>query len=251
MVELKSRDDINIMYYGGQLLTEICKELKSLIRADISTLELEDNAKRLFKKKKLNPAFLNYNKFPATICTSINDEIVHGIPSADRILKDGDIISVDLGGIWRGFYIDMAFTTGVGVVKKKTQKMIEVTKKALKAGMSKMQVGNKLHDISWSIQRVAENSGFNVVRDLVGHGIGKKLHESPHIPNFGKKNTGMILKSGMVFAIEPMLTIGRYEINTKQDGWTVETKDGSLSSHFEDTIAITEKGFKCLTNVLQ
>ncbi len=252
MVDIKNLTEIKIMYTGGQLLSEIARELKNMVSSGITTMHLDKKARKLFKKKKLLPAFLNYGNppFPATICTSVNEEIVHGIPSMDKVLKEGDIISIDIGGIWQGFYTDMAFTVGVGKIGKKEKDLIEVTKKALEMGISKMYTNNKLYDISHAIQQVAESAGYSVVKDLVGHGIGRKLHEPPQVPNYGRKNTGLILKSGMVLALEPMINVGKYNIRTKEDNWTVVTEDGQLSCHFENTVAITEKGHRNLTDLL-
>lgn len=252
MVDIKNLTEINIMYTGGQLLSEIARELKNMVSPGITTMHLDKKARKLFKKKKLLPAFLNYGNppFPAVICTSVNEEIVHGVPSMDKVLKEGDIISIDIGGIWQGFYTDMAFTVGVGKIGKKEKDLIEVTKKALEMGISKMYTNNKLYDISHAIQQVAESAGYSVVKDLVGHGLGRKLHEPPQVPNYGRKNTGLILKSGMVLALEPMINVGKYNIRTKEDNWTVVTEDGQLSCHFEKTVAITEKGHRNLTDLL-
>lgn len=239
------------MYTGGQLLSEIARELKNMVRPGITTMDMDKKARRLFKKKHVGPAFLNYGNpsFPAAVCTSINQEIVHGIPSKERVLIEGDIISVDIGGIWQGFYTDMAFTVGVGKIGKKKKDLISVTRKALEAGTSKMYTNNKLYDISWVVEQVAKKAGYSVVRDLVGHGIGRKLHEPPQVPNYGKKNTGINLQEGLVIALEPMFNMGTYKIKTKEDAWTVETADGQISCHFENTVAITKKGPKDLTDL--
>lgn len=249
MVDLKSRTEIEKMSKGGHLLSEIARDIKSIISPGISTIELDEYARKQFKKKRLKPAFLNYGTppFPATICTSINEEIVHGIPSTERILKNGDIISVDLGGIWSGFYVDMAFTVGVGQIKKRALRLMMITEKAFKRAVSQMYVGNKLHDISWAIQTTADEAGYSVVRDLVSHGIGRHLHEDPHLPNFGRKNTGIKLREGLVLAIEPMINTGGWKIKTKNDGWTITTFDGSLSCHFENTVALSKNGPELLT----
>ena len=249
MVRLKSKAEIEKMSEGGHLLSEIARGIKSMISPGISTIELDEYARKQFKKKQLKPAFLNYGSppFPATICTSLNDEIVHGIPSAERILKNGDIITVDLGGIWSGFYVDMAFTVGVGRIKKQALRLLNTTKKAFSRAVSQMYVGNRLHDISWAIQSTADEAGFSVVRDLVSHGIGRHLHEEPQLPNFGKKNTGIKLKEGLVLAIEPMINIGGWKIKTKDDKWTIATYDGSLSCHFENTVALSKNGPELLT----
>ncbi|MFH1414929.1 MAG: type I methionyl aminopeptidase [Elusimicrobiota bacterium] len=251
MIDIKSPAEIEIMYTGGHLLSEIAGELKEMAAVGITTMDIEKKARELFGKKKVEPAFLNYGDppFPATICTSINDEIVHGIPSYDRELSDGDILSVDLGGIWNGFYTDMAFTVGVGNLGNEQTRIMDITREALETGTSKMYTNNKLYDISWSIQRVAEDAGFSVVRCLVGHGVGRSLHEPPQVPNYGKKGTGMTLKKGMVFALEPMLNAGTYMVKTKDDNWTVVTADGRLSCHFENTVAVTDGEPRKLTEL--
>lgn len=248
-IKVKSLQEIQIMKTGGHLLSEVALELKEMISPGITTKDLEEKSYREFERKGLKPAFLNYGKppYPSIICTSVNHEIVHGIPSENKSLKDGDIISIDIGAIWEGYYVDMAFTQGVGRFGKLQKDLIRTTKKALKIGTQKMNKNNKLHDISAAIQNVAEKKGYNVVRDLVGHGIGKKLHESPQIPNYGMKNTGIQLKPGMVFAIEPMVNVGTYEIKVLEDEWTVVTADGKLSCHFENTIAIMKNGPMKLT----
>lgn len=251
MIDIKTPAEINVMHTCGQLLSEIAWELNNMVHPGITTMDMDKKARKLFKKKNVVPAFLNYGNppFPAAICSSINQEIVHGIPSKDRVLKDGDIISIDIGGIWQGFYTDMAFTVGIGRIGKKEKDLIRVTQKALETGTSKMYTNNKLYDISWAIQQVAQKAGYSVVRDLVGHGIGRKLHESPQVPNYGKKNTGIDLQVGVVIALEPMFNAGTYKIKTKEDTWTIETADGQLSCHFENTVAITKKGPKKLTEL--
>jgi methionyl aminopeptidase len=249
MIDLKSPAEIEIMYEGGQMLSEIAAELKQMVSSGVTTFDIDKKARELFKKKNMRPAFLNFGEppFPATICTSINKEIVHGIPSKDKVLEPGDIISIDLGGVWKDFCTDMAFTVGVGEIGSKQQDLIDVTRKALEIGISKMYTSNKLYTISWAIQQVAEDAGYSVVRDLVGHGIGRKLHEPPQVPNFGRKDTGMKLQAGMVMALEPMFNVGSYEIDIEDDDWTIVTADGELSCHFEHTVAITEKGPRQLT----
>jgi methionyl aminopeptidase len=251
MIDFKSSREIKIMYCGGQLLSEIAAALKEMITPGITTLEVDRKAREFFKKKNLIPSFLNYGTppFPGAVCASINHERVHGIPSPKRVLKEGDIISIDIGGIHEGFHTDMAFTAGVGKIGPGKQKLIDTTIKALEEGVSRMCAGGKLHDISSAIQETAENAGYNVVRDLVGHGIGRKLHESPQVPNYGKRNTGMKLEEGLVLALEPMLNEGTHKIITREDQWTVETADGKLSAHFENTAVVTQKGPRLLTQL--
>lgn len=253
MIDIKTPAEIDIMYAGGQILSEIAQVLKNMIESGVSTMDLDKKSRQLFKKKKMKPAFLNYGvpPFPATICTSINQEVVHGIPSKNRILKDGDIASIDIGGIWKGFYVDMAFTAGVGKIGKKEKDLINITRKALETGTSKLYTSNKLYDVSSAIQQVAERAGYSVVRDLVGHGIGRNLHEAPQVPNYGRKNTGIKLEAGMVLALEPMVNVGTYKVRTKEDNWTVETADGKLSCHFENTVAVTKRGPRNLTEIYE
>ncbi|MEA3506223.1 MAG: type I methionyl aminopeptidase [Elusimicrobiota bacterium] len=244
MIYYKSPREIDIMAEGGGILTKISKEIKAMICPGISTKDIDDRARALFKKNNMEPAFLNYGQppYPATVCTSINSEVVHGIPSFKRILKKGDIISIDIGGIYGGYCTDMAFTEMVGKVSSGIKKLIDTTREALQAGIEKMAVGGKLYDISAAIQAGAEKEGYSVVRDLVGHGIGKGLHESPWVPNFGKPGTGPLLKEGLVIAIEPMVNMGGYEIITDSDEWTIRTRDGSMSCHWEKTVALTGNG---------
>jgi len=251
MIDIKSDHEIEIMGEGGKKLAEIAEELKRSVRAGISTMDLETYARKLFSRAGLVPAFLNYGTppFPATVCTSINEEIVHGIPSATRVLRERDLISIDLGGVWKGFYVDMAFTCGVGSISTEAERLISVTEKALEKGISKMYTNNKLYDISWAIEQVAVGAGYSVVRELVGHGIGRKLHEPPQVPNYGKKGTGVTLKPGMVFALEPMFNVGTWNIDIKDDDWTVATADGKLSCHFEHTVAVTAEGPQVLTRI--
>lgn len=241
MVYYKSPREIDIMAEGGQILTEISKDIKAMVTPGISTKDIDDRARTLFKKNNMEPAFLNYGNppYPATVCTSLNDEVVHGIPSSERILRKGDIISIDIGGIYRGYCTDMAFTETVGKVDSGIKKLISTTREALQAGIEKMVPGGRLYDISAAIQAGAEKEGYSVVRDLVGHGIGKDLHESPQVPNFGKAGTGPLLKEGLVIAIEPMVNTGDYEIITDSDEWTIRTRDKSLSCHWEKTVAIS------------
>ncbi len=252
MINIKSPEEIKAMQKGGMKLSEISAGLREKVKPEITTMDLEEAARKLFDKKKMKPAFLNYGSppFPASICTSLNHEIVHGIPSEGKRLKEGDIISIDVGGIWEGLYVDMAFTVRVGKPEKKHKKLISVTEKALEAGIKMMIAGNQLYDISWAIQQEAENNGYNVVRELVGHGIGRRLHEHPNVPNYGKKGTGMKLKNGVVLALEPMLNMGTHRIKYRDDGWTVVTEDEKFSSHFEKTVAITKNGPKVLTEYL-
>ncbi|MGM0568007.1 MAG: type I methionyl aminopeptidase [Elusimicrobiota bacterium] len=251
MIDLKNEHELNIMRRCGSLLSRIACRLMDEIADGISTYDLDRISEEEFKKKRLKPAFLNYGNppFKGRICASINEEIVHGLPSKKKRVKNGDIISIDLGGVLEGFYTDMAFTRGVGRIKKSTKKLIDTTREALRQGTENMKEGNRLYDISYSIQQVAEDAGYSVVRDLVGHGVGKDLHEYPRVPNFGKKGKGPLLKTGMVFALEPMLNEGGSQIVCMDDEWTVATADGRLSCHFENTVALTSGGPESITNI--
>ncbi len=243
---------MEVMRRCGRKLSGIAALLKESIVNGMTTYELDMIAADIFKDCGLKPAFLNYGipPFKGRICVSINDEIVHGLPSKKKKIKNGDIVSVDLGGVLEGFHSDMAFTVGIGRINSKAKNLIDTTRRALEAGISRMHAGNRLSDVSSSIQEVAEESGYSVVRDLVGHGIGKKLHEHPQVPNYGRKGSGPLLKPGMVFALEPMLNEGSHDIKTDNDSWTVRTLDGTLSCHFENTVAVTESGPEKITDLL-
>lgn len=232
---------------SGKILAKIMQKLREFIRAGISTQEIDQLAEELVCKENAIPAFKGYKGFPANICTSINEEIVHGIPG-ERRLENGDIISLDLGINYKGYFSDAAITLAVGRVEPRIKKLMEVTKTALSEGIKQARVDNHLSDISYAIQSYVEKNGFSVVREFVGHGIGLKLHEEPEIPNFGRPQQGPILREGMVFAIEPMVNMGTWESKILDNGWTAVTKDGLASSHFEHTVAITENGPAILTN---
>lgn len=246
MISIKTPEEIEIMTEGGKILAKIIKELEKKVKPGITTKELDRVAEALILKSEGKPSFKGYEGYPAALCTSINQEIVHAIPS-DRKLKEGDILSLDLGIQWKGFHADMAITVPVGKIDPETQRLIRVTKKALKRGIKKVRVGNTFGDIGNTIQRYVESQGFNVVRDLCGHGIGKELHEDPNILNYGKRRTGLEIKEGMVFCLEPMVTVGDWKIRKAKDNYGFETQDGSLSCHFEHTIALTKNGSKVLT----
>jgi len=248
MIPLKSKEEIGIMREGGKILAKIMSKLEKKIQAGITTKELDEIAENLILKSGGKPNFKGYEGFPATICTSINEELVHCIPST-RTLKEGDIISIDIGMKYKGFHTDMARTFPVGKISFETQRLIRVTKKALKRGIKKAKISVQFGDISNTIQRYVESQRFNVVRELSGHGIGKSLHEEPKIPNFGKRHSGEKIKEGMVFCIEPMVTVGDWKIEKAKDGFGFKTKDNSLSCHFEDMIAITKKSTLVLTTL--
>jgi methionyl aminopeptidase len=246
MIELKSEREIRIIRENGKIVGLTLSCLKEKIKPGIKTIELDRLAEEFIAKKNAIPAFKGYRGYPGNICTSINNEVVHGIPG-ERVLKEGEIISVDIGVLKDGFYADGAWTFPVGEISNQNKRLLEVTLKSLKAGISQAQVGNRLGDISSAVQSEAERNGYSVVRDLTGHGIGRHMHEDPPIPNFGSPGSGLLLKEGMVLAIEPMVNAGGYEIKTLEDNWTVVTLDGTLSAHFEHTIAITQNGPEILT----
>ena len=232
---------------SGEILAKVMRQLCKIIKEDVVTLEIDKQAEELILAAGCAPAFKGYNGFPASVCTSINEEIVHGIPS-ERIIKDGDIISLDIGVDYKGFFSDAAVTLAIGQVDKDKRKLIEITRNALDIGIKQARAENRLTDISHSIQDYVERNGFSVVRQFVGHGIGLKLHEEPEIPNFGLPHQGPVLKNGMVLAIEPMVNMGTWESEILDNGWTAVTKDRLPSAHFEHTVAITEEGPKILTS---
>ncbi len=246
MIPLKSEKDLEMMRQAGKILTKIMRRLQESVAVGMTTAEIDCLAADLIHKEKVIPAFKGYKGYPATICTSVNDEIVHGIPG-QRKLKDGDIISLDLGINYQGYFSDMAITLPLGRVRAPVKKLIEVTKKSLTEGIKAARVNNRLSDISCAIQSYVERNGFSVVRQFVGHGIGKNLHEAPEVPNFGRPHQGAVLQSGMVIAIEPMVNIGSWECSVSENGWTAVTDDGSISAHFEHTVAITQAGPEILT----
>ncbi len=246
MIEYKSPREIKKIRKAGQVVAEVLDLISENVRPGATTRKLESLASEHFKKKKARPAFLGYQGFPASICVSVDDEVVHGIPG-DRTLVEGEIVSVDAGAVIDGYFGDSARSFAVGNVNGKARKLLSVTREALDRGINACVVGNRLGDISFAIQSYVEAEGFSVVRDLVGHGIGKKMHEEPQVPNFGEPGTGIELKEGLVVAIEPMINAGGYKVRVLSDGWTVVTDDGSLSAHFEHTVAVTSKGPEILT----
>lgn len=254
-IRLKTEEEIQTLREGGRKHAEILKALGDMVRPGISTLILEEEARRLIREAGDKPAHLGYTPkgaprpFPAALCLSINDEIVHGIPNeVPKVLNQGDIISIDLSLIHKGMFTDSAITVPVGAIDDESRKLLEVTEEALKAGINAAEPGNTIGDIGATITEVVKQSGFNLAKDLVGHGVGYEIHEDPYVPNFGKKGTGEKLVPGMVIAIEPMVNIGSGAIKVMKDGYTIKTKDGSRSAHFEHTVAITEKGNIILTS---
>lgn len=246
MIPLKSEKDLELLKAAGGILAKVMKELRKQVRPGVSTLELDHLAEELILQEKAIPAFKGYHGFPASLCASTNEEIVHGIPS-ERKLKEGDIISLDLGVNYQGFFSDMAITVAVGKISAKVKKLIEVSKDALSEGIKQARVNNHISDISYAIQSCVERNGFSVVRQFVGHGIGKNLHEEPEIPNFGLPHRGELIKSNMVFAIETMVNMGAWECEITDNGWTAVTKDGFCSSHFEHTLAVKDEGVEIFT----
>lgn len=248
MISIKSEQEIQIIREGGKILAQIMKELEKKVEPGITTKYLNKVAEDLVLKYKGKPSFKGYEGFPAVICASINEELVHCIPS-DRKLEEGDIISLDLGILYKGFHTDMAVTVPVGEISPEDQRLIRVTKKALKRGIKKVRPGNTFGDIGNTIQRYVEDQGFSVIQDLSGHGIGRELHEDPQIPNYGKRNTGPEIKEGMVFCIEPMVAIGDWKLRKAGDNYGYQTRDNSLCTHFEQTLAVTKTGRRILTEL--
>ena len=247
MILLKSSRELEHMRAAGRILAEVKARLKALVRPGASTKDIDEDIESFIVGKGAVPAFKGYRGYPATVCASINDEVVHGIPSARRKLKDGDIIGLDLGCIVEGYYGDCAITLPVGPVPERVQELLDVTRESLDKAIVQCRAGNRIGDISYAVQAHCESHGFGVVRAFVGHGIGRALHEEPQVPNFGEAGRGPVLKAGMVLAIEPMVTMGSWEVRVLEDGWTAVTVDGSLAAHFEDTIAITANGPEVLT----
>ena len=247
MISIKSAKQIEKMRESCKLTKELFLILEDKVKPGITTKELDTIAYNFYKKHGATPNFLNYNGYPATICASVNDEVVHGIPSNKMILRDGDIISIDMGCILDGWHSDAARTFGVGKISDEAQKLIDDTKESFFKGIEVIKLGVKVGDVSDTIETFLEERGYGVVRDLVGHGIGKELHESPEVPNFGKAGHGVRLAAGMSLAIEPMVSAGDYHVNVLDDDWTVVTRDGSLAAHYENTVVITRDGCEILT----
>lgn len=246
MITIKTPEEIEIMAQAGQFLAKVMRQLEAAAAPGVTTNELNNLAQELILSYGTKPAFKGYAGFPAALCTSLNEQIVHGIPS-QRKLIEGDILSLDLGLIYQDFYSDMAVTLPIGSVPSETLKLIQTTKKALRKAISRVKPGKTLGDVSFAIQKHVESSGFQVVRQLCGHGIGRQLHQKPDVLNFGQKNKGLELKEGMVIAIEPMAVLGQPGIKEGPDGFAYQTVDNSLSAHFEHTVAVTAKGPRVLT----
>jgi len=243
---IRSKDELDKMRRAGLVVAEIHEVTRNAIRPGVTTMELNNLAAEVLAKRHARSNFLNYHGFPAVICTSPNDMVVHGIPG-EYVLEEGDIISIDAGAIVEGYHGDAAYTAPVGEVSAAARRLMEVTERSLWAGIDKLVVGERLHEVGRAIQSVAEAAGFSVVREYVGHAIGTEMHESPQVPNYWPGAPGPTLKAGMVYAIEPMVNIGSYETHVLDDEWSVMTEDGQLSAHFEHTVAVTEDGPEVLT----
>ena len=249
MISLKSERELGLMRKAGAIVAQILDEMGAMIEPGISTADIDRLAERRIKELNAEPAFKGYHGYPACVCISVNDEVVHGIPSVKRILKDGDIVGLDFGVVYEGWFGDSAKTFPVGKISVEAQKLIDGTREGLLRGIAQCVEGNRVFDIGHAIQNYVEGLGYSVVREFVGHGIGRALHEEPQIPNYGPKGKGVQLKSGMVLAIEPMINAGGHEVKVLKDGWTAVTQDHSLSAHFEHTVAITPRGPEILTVV--
>lgn len=247
MISIKTSKEVSIMREGGRKLAEVMAELISRVKPGIVTEDLDRAARALILDSGAKIAFQGYDGFPGAICASVNEEVVHSVPSS-RVLKEGDILTLDIGLVWKEWFLDMARTVPVGKIDKKTTQLLEVTKQSLGIGIAKAKAGNTIGDIGHAVQKFVEDNGYNVVRELCGHGIGKNLHEDPKVLNYGEKGTGATLQEGMVICIEPMVTVGDWKLKRSKDGHGFETKDGSLSCHFEDTVAITSHGPLVLTS---
>lgn len=248
MVTIKSENEIMLMRRAGKILYETLEILKEHAKSGVTTKQLDEIAYKYITKQKAKPSFLNYNGFPASICTSVNNEIVHGIPGS-RVLEDGDIISVDVGVCCNGYHADAARTFAVGKISPEAQRLISVTKESFYKGIEFARAGCRLGDIGHAIQAFVEENGYSVVRELIGHGVGANLHEEPDVPNYGQAGKGMRLVKGMTVAIEPMVNIGGYDIRRLKNGWTYVTRDNTLSAHYENTVVITDGECEIITKI--
>lgn len=250
MIVIKTLSELEDMKAAGRILAQLIARTQAGIKAGVKTADIDRLSAELMRSAGVKSAFLGYRGYPGNVCVSVNDEVVHGIPG-ERILNEGDIVSLDMGIRYKNVYSDSAVTVAVGKAGPEAKRLIEITKRSLNEGISKMRAGNNLSDISNAVQQFVENHGFSVVRQFVGHGIGVQLHEDPEIPNFGRAGRGPVLRPGMVFAIEPMVNAGTWECEILGDGWTAVTADGKLSAHFEHTVALTENGPEILTRLDQ
>ncbi len=248
-IRLKAPWEIDLLRRANAIVAEVLATLKEVIAPGVTAWELNRIAEEICEKRGARPAFKGYRGYPFSLCVSVNEEVVHGMPIKEKVLKEGDIVSLDFGTIYEGYYGDAALTVAVGEVSEEAQRLMKVTEEALYLAIDKARIGNRLHDISATIQRHVESHGFNVVRDFVGHGIGQALHEPPEVPNFGRPGKGPRLKAGMVLAIEPMVVTGDYALEILPDGWTAVTKDRGLAAHYEHSIVITAKGPQILSKL--
>ena len=246
MVILKLPEEINKARASNRIVAEVLSKLREKVKPGVRTKDLDKFAEDIAEKRRAKPAFKGYHGYPYSLCISVNEVVVHGMPS-ERVLMEGDIVGLDFGVYYQGFFGDATVTLPVGKVTPKASRLMQVTEQSLYAAIAQAKDGNRLGDISAAVQDMVEDAGYSVVRDFVGHGIGKNLHEDPQIPNFGKKGRGIELKSGMILAIEPMVNEGKYKVQVLPDNWTVITKDGSLSAHFEHSVAITDNGPEILS----
>ncbi len=255
MIIIKTRDEIEKIRESSRIVAEVLQTLREFVRPGITTWALNKKAEEVIKKRKARAAFKGYRPsfgsgaYPAALCVSINEEVIHGIPSKKRVIKEGDIVSMDVGVCYRGYYGDGATTVAVGRVDKRVEELLKVTEEALYRGIEAARVGNRVGDISHAVQSHVESHGFSVVREFVGHGVGVKIHEEPPIPNFGEPGKGPLLREGMTIAIEPMVAMGSGDVRIKEDGWTAVTADGSRAAHFEHTIAVLKEGPRILTEL--
>ncbi len=249
MIVIKSKEEIELLRVPCRATGELLNKLAGFIKPGISTWDIDSFCAEFIKQHKMTPTFKGYGGFPGNVCVSLNEEIVHGIPDRKRILQEGDIVSIDVGATYKGYTSDAARTYPVGNISDEAQRLIDATRDSFFAGIEFAKVGNRLSDISHAVQAKAEKEGFSVIRDFVGHGVGRELHEDPQIPNYGKAGRGPRLVDGMVLAIEPMVAVGTYETETLLNNWTAVTADGKLSAHYENTVAITENGPEVLTLV--
>lgn len=248
MITIKSESELKLMRTSGKIVGQALLELEKRVKPGVTTMELDKFAYDYFKKNDCKPAFLGYHGYPATICASVNDQVVHGIPDK-RVLEEGDIVGIDIGAFYKGYCGDSARTFAVGKVNPEVRKLIRITFESLDKGIDQCRVGNRISDIGHAVQEYVEAEGFSVVKDYVGHGIGQAMHEEPQVPNYGKPHQGPRLVEGMCLALEPMVNVGGEEVRVLEDGWTVVTKDGKFSAHFEDTIAILPNGPENLTRI--
>ncbi len=255
MITIKTPEEIKILRDGGKILASILLKIAEKAKPGVTTFELDEYAEFLIKEAGGEPAFKGYKTrddkypFPSSLCVSINDEVVHGIPAEDRFLEEGDIVGLDLGLKWKGLYTDATISVGVGKISQEAERLLDITKTSLEKGIKVIKENVTTGDIGFAIQSYVEANGFNVIKNLVGHGVGRSLHEEPEIPNWGRKKAGIRLKQGMVFAMEPMVSMGSGDIILDKNGWTWKTKDGSLAAHFEHTIAVSKRGVEVLTKL--